>query len=534
MPLVRKEIIRPGTYWYQDQKTGKPRKLTVTPEQVKYWHEQGTAMLSTGLTVPVPFEHDFDAHPMSPADKLKNNAGWVKQYELGSVTDPKTKKKIDNVLFGVCDIQNEDTYKSLPKTVRWTSPWINSFVDGKGKQWNNVISHLALTTRPRIVDQEPFGSVAAALSLAEAVPAPRGRDVSFCLSTAHLLIDNNKVLTPRYPLAFSLTTGIALADDMPPMKKGKQPPIDPKQAADPKAGTTMPDDDDTDDDDDNLDDLLGGAPGGSPDGSGMPQPMSGPNGDVGMEELLCDLLQALGVPMPDESNEQEFQRHLYEAAMSKIKELAAKGNQPPPTPNPNLPKPGATPGKPPQQPNPLINQVQQEQQPMYMSTEQHTMASLSLDDINKIEDTTMRTFALSMYTEMEQLKAKAATAEATTEALRNRDLANATKKRADRVAILKRMAPKAGEHLDSMLSLQSMALSMDQSGQIIDPMKATLDTLEAGLANMPRMLTTDHTQLSIVPHPTDADALSAEGEKELVDNMSRMMGVNPEAERQAS
>lgn len=206
--LVEKEVIRPGVYFYKDQQTGEPRKLVVTPELTRYWHEQGNAMLSQGLTVPLPCEHDFDAHPMTPAEKLKNNAGWVKEYQIKN-----------NRLYAVTDIQDAELAKKLPTTIRYTSPWINSFTDGNGKEWKNVISHLALTTRPRIVNQEPFGSVAAALSMAtmSSLGAATGAG-GFCLSRAGLLNDNG---LPEYPIAFSLVAGIPMATDASGHEHGK-------------------------------------------------------------------------------------------------------------------------------------------------------------------------------------------------------------------------------------------------------------------------------------------------------------------------
>ena len=215
--LVEKEVIRPGTYWYRDESSGLPRKLVVTPELTKYWHDQGNAMLSAGLTVPVPCEHDFDAHPMTPAEKLKSNAGWVKEYRL--------KGEKGDRLFSVVDVQDEGIAKKLPGTIRWTSPWINTFTDGQGKEWKNVISHLALTTRPRIVEQAPFGSVAAALSIATEVKVDDVGDKGFCLSKVGQLVrlKTNKRIRPRYPIAFSMFSGVALAEgDMPPMKKGSK------------------------------------------------------------------------------------------------------------------------------------------------------------------------------------------------------------------------------------------------------------------------------------------------------------------------
>jgi hypothetical protein len=87
----------------------------------KHWHDEGNRMLSAGLTVPVPYEHDFNASPLTPVERLKNNAGWVKEYQREGDT-----------LFSILDIQDEEIAKRLPRTIRWTSPWISSFTDGQG------------------------------------------------------------------------------------------------------------------------------------------------------------------------------------------------------------------------------------------------------------------------------------------------------------------------------------------------------------------------------------------------------------------
>src|SRR5678816_586081 len=83
--LIEKEVIAPGEYWYVDDKTGMPRMLKVTGAETKYWCDQGSKMLSAGLKVPVPYEHDFQAHPMTPKDKLLNNAGEVREYRLRDI-----------------------------------------------------------------------------------------------------------------------------------------------------------------------------------------------------------------------------------------------------------------------------------------------------------------------------------------------------------------------------------------------------------------------------------------------------------------
>ncbi len=527
--LVEKEIIAPGTYWYTDQATGLPRKLDVTPELTKYWHDQGGEMLRAGLTIPVPYEHDFSAHPMTPKDKLLNNAGWTKEYRLK-----------DNKLFGVLDVQDEEIARKLPLTIRWTSPWINSFTDGAGKQWNNVISHIALTTRPRITKQAPFGSIAAALSIATHVskdtPIPTG---GYCLSRAGRLGTRkaDKRLAPRFPIAFSLFSGAALGDgDMPPKKKGPPKPAGDSGSSGDGGGDSSGKDKSkkppTDsssgggEEEDAFESEDGDTPGGGGDGSppgteggGELEPFSSPAGDVGMEELLCDLLGALGIHCEKTGNEETFKRALYVGAMTKIHELTSKAQTPD---MPSMPPAGGQPGQPPGGAggtNPLI---QQEQQPMFMS----------IEEINKITDPTMRTIALSMYNENAKLRGEMEASTKTANSLRDAKLREATTTRQGRVQLLSRLSPRVKADLEGMLAAPSMALSMGDGGTVIDPMEQTLAVLEKGLSDMPRLLTADMASLSVQPQPTDAE-MSTEDEDKLADSMARMMGCPPQA-KQAS
>lgn len=515
--LIEKEIIRPGRYWYREEGSGLPRVLDATPEFVRHLREQGSAMLSSGLTVPVPFEHDFGAHPMTPADKLRNNSGWVKEYRLKDIHDPKTNRTIKDVLFGVVDVTDEATAKKLPHTIRWTSPWITSFTDGKGKQWNNVISHLALTTRPRIVEQQPFPSVAAALSLATEVKAstdgggggagstgPTGAH-GFCLSRAGRLFigKKSKRQRPRYPMAFSMWAGgvrLAEEDEIPKKKV-------------PGEEDELPDDELPEGDE-------MGAPMPPPmPGAGMMNPLMDQNGDVGMEELLCDLLNALGVHMPDNVGEHEFKRALYEATMGKIKELTAgaqAGGQQGAGPDQAATNTISPAGG--QQGNPII---QQEQQPMYMS----------LDDIRKLDEP-LKSVALSMYNETVKANAKAAEAEKVLNSLRDAKLAEASSARQKRVGLLSKLSPRVKQDLDVMLALPSMALSLGDGGQVVDPMATTLAVLEKGLADMPRLLTTEAAALAVQPQPRDGDEMTPEQVDAIADSFARSMGAPPQ--KQAS
>ena len=79
--LVWKEVIRPGSYWYTDAKTGKPALFNATPEYVNYLYEQGKAMLSAGLSIPVPLEHQDEARPLTAEER---SASQQAQRRVGS------------------------------------------------------------------------------------------------------------------------------------------------------------------------------------------------------------------------------------------------------------------------------------------------------------------------------------------------------------------------------------------------------------------------------------------------------------------
>lgn len=441
--LVEKEVIGPGTVWYNDLKTGEPRKSVVTAEHTKHWCDSGNTMLASGLTVPVPCEHDFQAHPMTPAEKLKNNAGWVKEFKLK-----------DNKLFSVLDIQDEELAKKLPNTVRWTSPWFSSFVDGNGRKWDNVVAHLALTTRPRLTQQAPFPSMAAAIEAAPETSLDTMPEDGLTLSRAGLLKSDG---SPEFPIAFSLYCGAALSEE------------DLENADEEKPKNKLAD---------------------SPD-------------DMKLDKLLCDLLCILGVPMPDNVTGAEFKKTLYMAAMAKIKELSTK---PPQLPQPPPPAPGK-------------KSPQQEQHPMYMS----------LEEITKIPDETMRNIALSMYNENVKMRGELDANVKASTALRTVKLTEENAKRKLRSDRLSRLSPRVKADLDAMLALPSMALSLGDDGIITDPMSQTLSVLEKGLADIPAMLTTEHS-LTVVPQPTDGE-LSQEVIDKTADDMARQMGCPPEQKK---
>lgn len=148
---------------------------------------------------------------------------------------------------------------------------------------------------------------------------------------------------------------------------------------------------------------------------------------------------------------------------------------------------------------------------------------MSLEEINALPDP-MRGVALSWYHENAKLQAQVEANQKVTDGLRNKQLEEAKQKRAKRVALINALSPRAKADLDAMLSQDSMALSMDDKGNIIDPMAQTLAVLEKGLSDLPQLFQIDAAHLSVQQQPTDADALTGERADEIADVFARQMG----------
>ena len=149
---------------------------------------------------------------------------------------------------------------------------------------------------------------------------------------------------------------------------------------------------------------------------------------------------------------------------------------------------------------------------------------MSLDDINKLPDP-MKGVALAMYAENQKLRGELDATSKATASLRDAKLKEENAKRTARVSLLSRLSPRVKADLDAMLALPAMALSMGDGGAVVDPMAQTLAVLEKGLADLPRLLTTEQSALAIQPQPQDADMLTTERADELSDNLARMMGA---------
>ncbi len=507
MEIWKELIPGPCTVAYPDKRTGEIKRATFTPEYNKYLCDQGNAMIASGLSIPVPVEHQ-QLSPMTAAERaaadLKNNAGWVMKNEL----------REGDKLWQLLDIQNEELYKQLPKTVRFTSPNIESFTDGNGKRWDGVITHTALTTRPRLMGQKPFESMAAALSLIGSAPDVKlnsknltvellTEGFSFCRAGA--LKKSGKKLKPMYPGAFSLLTGAALSRE----------DID-----------EMGDEDDDDNPEDEKEE-FGKAKGKGAGKAKRAMPMDEQEDefeeacDLGFCELIQHLLTSNGLNPPQGMSEQTFERDLYETLMAGVRDLAEKGRTAGQQPKPD-PMQQQQPGKKNMGQNPIV----QESPPMY--------ASLSLEQVQKITDPEKRQLAemcLSLQESQKKTAGEITTLKAANDAAVEREAkikaeSDANKKRAEAVtlsiledaktarknrveAVKKRLPKKHHERLDKLLANAAMSLSLGDNGVVVDPMTEQLEFAEDLANSIPDMLR-EGVKLSQVDHPP-AEGVMTEG-----------------------
>ena len=481
--LVRKHIVSPGRFWYPHPETGMPACLDATPDRIRKWCDNNNAVLKAGLSIPVPLEHDTDCKILNAADKaaarLKNNAGWAQKFEMDG-----------DKLFGVLDIQDVEVANKLPKTIRYTSPHITSYMDGSGKQWGEVFGHVALTSRPRITDQQPFPTIQAAMSYATSMMPPALPQAGATLSMAGLLEKSGDIYKPAYPIAFSLWSGGIMLAEEPPKEPKKEEPK-PKEGE--KTEEKTPEAKESPE--------GGKPPQMGPDGKPVPEALVDQDGDIAIEQVVCDLLSILGIECGEGITPENFREKLYHALMDKHK--ADNGMTPPePEPDPAMnPKPAGTP------PNPAP--VVQESQPMYMSIEQMKAA------IAAEPNESTKNVLTAMLSMQQQAQAKNAALEKNAF-----DAARTTlRKRAD--SLISRAKNKDfTERINAAVA--SATFSLGDDGVVKDSLTPYLDMVDPGIRDLPALLAMPGITPTVQPHPADTtEGMSAERAKQIADEQCK-------------
>lgn len=481
---VRKEIIRTGKHVYLDE-AGRPAILDVSPEKINHYHQSSTAMLAAGLPIPVPLEHQPTATPMNAADKaagmVRNNGGEAKRFEIDKIKDPKTGEDIHR-LIGVLDIHDEEIAGKIKNgSVKWVSPHINSFVDGKGKEWNEVVSHIALTTRPRIHQQSPFESIALALTTIPAgVPVSEVLKKGIDLSNAGRLAKDGQ---PAFPIAFSMFAGVKLGvkeikddiedDDVVPEVEG---------------------DDDAEEIENNDVDASGSDDGTEPAEEFINGDDAIETGDVSFEELIPHLLEMHGISIPAGGKGKEFLKALVIGLLASAKAMSS-------TPDENTlaleePQPEAK-AKP---PGPVV----QESPPMYMS--------LTKESIKAIKDPAQRQQAEMLFSMQSRI-----------DALQKKTLGEAERVRTERIQRLaKRLPVSSRDKLLQKLQSTGAKLSLMEDGTVRDPLDLDLEILESAIPDLPKLMLGTPAAFSVAEQPLDDSVLTDAQADELADRMVKL------------
>lgn len=157
MAEFRQTFFKPGRYHI-----GGGRFKEYSPAEVSQYVTGTKSLLKAGLGVPVIYEHpDPGTEAGAPrpksgrwqknADLVRNTVGWLKDVEV----------QPDGSAVHVLDIKDPEAAKKIANGVtRYTSPELRKqFVDGQGRVFEHVFSHVALTNKPRNIDQTEFAAV---------------------------------------------------------------------------------------------------------------------------------------------------------------------------------------------------------------------------------------------------------------------------------------------------------------------------------------------------------------------------------------
>ncbi len=133
----RKDCIPVGAWVLPDG-----RKLDVTAQRMDRWIASHKAMRVAGIRIPFPVDH---------SNKSADNWGFVEDLQ-----------REGNTLYAVLDVPRADEASKLGTTIREVSISVDpNYRDGTGKEWGEVIRHVAPCTEPVVSGQENFVPIAA-------------------------------------------------------------------------------------------------------------------------------------------------------------------------------------------------------------------------------------------------------------------------------------------------------------------------------------------------------------------------------------
>lgn len=153
MVALLKDSLYPDEFYASDE-AGERVLIQFSPDDVDHHYRRAKEMLAYGLPIPIGWEHQTGAVPMTRpnlekvlADKTKNICGYITDCLLDH----------DNHLWFVTEFPDEEDAKQAQKA-RFVSPEMQeNFVDGTNRTWpGSSITHLAITGHPVQIRQGGF------------------------------------------------------------------------------------------------------------------------------------------------------------------------------------------------------------------------------------------------------------------------------------------------------------------------------------------------------------------------------------------
>ena len=149
----KKEILQEGLYVVSDGKGGRAVQL-LDRNRFDHWVKQAKAMKDAGLNIPAPDFHDPKAVPGERVGS-KSNYGFWEDLTLVDTVD--SSGNAVKAMEGFLDVPNEDDAKKIGTSVRETSIYaVPEFIDGHGNVWKDVLTHIAVVTKPIEPGQKNF------------------------------------------------------------------------------------------------------------------------------------------------------------------------------------------------------------------------------------------------------------------------------------------------------------------------------------------------------------------------------------------
>lgn len=151
-PTFVKDVMRVGHY----EKKSDGWKLDVDTEKMDEWIAAFDAMAKDGVEVPLLKYHSFgegDPHNADPEKRksadAENTLGYIREMRREWIGD-------EDHLFVSIEFNSPDSADLAFKVGRTSPGIVSDYEGGNGKQYGEVIEHLALTPRPVVPGQQGF------------------------------------------------------------------------------------------------------------------------------------------------------------------------------------------------------------------------------------------------------------------------------------------------------------------------------------------------------------------------------------------